>query len=119
MSADSRTWSQKLADGAPYVGLLIAVSGPAWIYGITPTPPWMVMFAVSATLTAIGVERTAHYRGQRDRHRRALVALVRRCDMDQQRSYFEDLVPADVLDEALPSVTASIGGQIYREDQDV
>ncbi|WP_433364255.1 hypothetical protein [Streptosporangium sp. CA-115845] len=46
-------------------------------------------------------------RAERERHRAALVALVRKVNEDQAPAYYEHLVPADVIAEALDTPTAT------------
>lgn len=103
MSADLRTLPQRLADAAPYLGVFVAGQGIAW-WG-TEFGPTIVVAVVAFGLATVGVERSAHYRGQRDRYRRSLVALVTKVEMDQVPAYFAHLVPADVLAEAFPKPT--------------
>lgn len=101
MSAYRRTWPQRLADIAPYFGLIVI----ALVDPTSSSPASVLAAIVAVTLIVIGVERASHYRGQRDRYRRSLVALVRKVEMDQVPAYFSHLVPADVLAEAFPKPT--------------
>ncbi|GAA3417686.1 hypothetical protein [Streptosporangium vulgare] len=95
-----RTWPQRLADGAPFLGGAVLAVGEAsrtdtlWIS--------LLITGVGFGLIGFGLERIARYRRQRDTYRRALVALTQRCGEDQTRPYFVPYVPADVLAEVFP-----------------
>lgn len=120
LAAYRRTWPQRLADAAPYFGVLVlVVANEEWL-----SSWWLIIPAgvVGIFLVALGVERSAHYRGQRDRYRRSLVALVTKVEIDQTRDYFAHLVPADVLAEAFPTPSPSPapeGHSNHREAGDV
>lgn len=110
-TAYSRTWPQRLADAAPYFGVLL-VTGAAAMDSNRSGWGWAVIAVAAVILAALGVERTAHYRGQRDKNRRLLVKVIRQCGVrhcSQERAdYWEGLVPPDVLAEALPPLPDSV-----------
>lgn len=95
-----RTWPERLADIAPFFGLLAAINGYHWLPEHDSLWVLSIALLVSVVLTATGVERGARYQRQRDTYRRSLVALLAKVGEDQAPAYYADLVPADVLTEA-------------------
>lgn len=100
MTADAvsteRSWRVRLAEQGSLFALVIGIGGTA-LFG---DGPWWAGLLVGLTvllLHEIGHSRMELYRRQRDRQRDSFIALVRKCAMDQERSYFEPFVPDEIL----------------------
>ncbi len=92
--------SDQQRDTLPFNALGGIIGGSAYLW--VPLP-WTFVYAAAAFAAIFWAQdRMRVRRNQRDTYRRSLVALTRRCEEDQTRAYFVDLVPADVLTEAIP-----------------
>ncbi|MEV8639331.1 hypothetical protein AB0395_47530 [Streptosporangium sp. NPDC051023] len=110
----TRTWPQRLADAAPYFGALL-VTGAAAADSDRSEWLWAVIAVVALFLAALGVERTAHYRGQRDKMRCTLVQVVQECSdrhgAGERADYWEGRIPDGVLAEAFPLASGDSAGE--------
>jgi hypothetical protein len=92
--------SEKRRDRLPFYLL----SGHACAVGFAGVPfPWAIAYILFWFGVSLWAQELVQIRrDQRDRLHRSLVALTRKCAEDQERAYFEDLVPKAVLAEVYP-----------------
>ncbi|WP_433364261.1 hypothetical protein [Streptosporangium sp. CA-115845] len=98
VSPYARTWPQRLADGAPFLGgAVLAVGEASWA-----DPLWisLLITGVGFGLIGFGLEHCARYRRQRNTYRRLLVGAIRDCAQHEGRDDRFEHLPGDVVAEA-------------------